>query len=156
MSSPERPLVEEAMRYLLEHIKPERALVVMGSEGTLHGLEAEQLWLSAPISHHILRQILETGEPINSIDASQDPSLSQRTSVMLAEIRSVIGVPLKNARHQVIGLLYADNRVKAGAFRDEPYNALLVFAGQLQQRFSRLVPGAPILAWEQLIAIPFR
>ncbi len=154
--SPERALADEAIAYVLEHIKPERALVVVGSEGSVHGLEADQLWLSAPISHHILRLLMEKGEPMNSIDAANDPSLSQRTSVMLAEIRSFLGVPLKNPRNQVVGLIYADNRVKAGAFKEETFNALLAFARQLQQRFSRHVPGAPILAWEQLTAIPFR
>lgn len=154
--SPERPLVEEALVYILEHLKPERALVVLGSEGAVHGLEASQLWLSAPISHHILRQLVESGQPMNSIDATQDPSLGQRTSVMLAEIRSVIGVPLLNGQGRSVGLLYADNRVKAGAFRDEPYNALLVYAKQLQQRFNRTFPDAPLLGWDQLVAIPFR
>lgn len=149
-------MVEEALEYILEHLKPERALVVLGSEGAVHGLEAAQLWLAAPISHHILRQLVESGQPMNSIDATQDPSLGQRTSVMLAEIRSVIGVPLLNAQGKTVGLLYADNRVKAGAFRDEPYNALLVYAKQLQQRFNRSFPNAPLLGWDQLVAIPFR
>ncbi|GMU52997.1 MAG: hypothetical protein AMXMBFR33_21430 [Candidatus Xenobia bacterium] len=148
-------LIDEAMDYLLEHLKPERALVVLGSAGRVHGLEAEQLWLAAPISHHILRQALEASEPLNSIDASNDPSLSQRTSVMLAEIRAFIGVPIKNGADQTVGLLYADNRVKAGAFRDETFNALLVFAKQLQQRFNRSSPQAPVLDWDQLVAVRF-
>lgn len=154
--SPERALVEEAMEYLNEHLKPERALVVIGSEGTVRGLDASQLWLSAPVSHHILRQLLESGEPMNSVDAANDPDLSQRTSVMLSDIRSVIGVPLKNGRDQVVGLLYADNRVRVGAFKDEAFSSLLQFCKQLQQRFTHHVPNAPILAWEQLVAIPFR
>lgn len=149
-------LIDEAMDYLLEHLKPERALVVLGSEGRVHGLEASQLWLAAPISHHILCQVLDAKEPLNSIDASNDPSLSQRTSVMLAEIRAFIGVPIKNGANQTVGLLYADNRVKAGAFRDESFNALLVFAKQLQQRFNRSSPQAQVLDWDRLVAVRFR
>ncbi|MCE7875063.1 GAF domain-containing protein [bacterium CPR1] len=149
-------LIDEAMDYLLEHLKPERALVVLGPEGRVHGLEADQLWLTAPISHQILRQVLESKEALNSIDASNDPSLSQRTSVMLAEIRAFIGVSIRNQDGQAVGLLYADHRVKTGAFRDEAFNALLVFIRQLQQRFIRSSPRAPVLGWEQLIAVRFR
>ncbi|MEW6278238.1 MAG: GAF domain-containing protein [Candidatus Eremiobacterota bacterium] len=145
--------VQEAMDYLLNQLNPERAIVAIGREGRVHGLPTKGLWLTAPISHTILRGTLESGQPFNAIDAAQHPSLKERTSVMLAEIRSVICLPVNNPVGMPVGLLYADSRVKARAFEEEDFNLVTSFARQLSTRLGTL--NLPPLDWDGLQQVRF-
>lgn len=81
------------------------------------------------ISHGIVEKVIETGEPIVTTNAQEDDRFSAHESVMSYALRSILCVPLLN-RDRVIGVVYADNRVKQAIFGEREMQLLLSFANQ--------------------------
>lgn len=84
---------------------------------------------SFDVSRSIMQQVRETGEPIVTINAQSDPRFSGSESVISYNLRSILCVPLK-VRNTITGVIYADNRIAAGIFRDEDRDLLSNFANQ--------------------------
>lgn len=76
-----------------------------------------------------IRQAMESGEPIVTDNALQDPRFSQAKSVQLHELKSILALPVKG-RRGVLGVFYLDHRFEAGLFDDEQLKALRAFADQ--------------------------
>ena len=70
------------------------------------------------VSRTIADRVLRNKESILTSDAQLDERFRQGHSVEAQQIRSVICVPLWNNR-DVIGLIYLDNRHRAGLFKEE-------------------------------------
>lgn len=81
------------------------------------------------VSRSILRQVVETGEPLVLRDALQDPRFSEAESVVILELRSIMCVPLISRGH-VIGAIYVENRSIRGRFRQEDAFPLVLLANQ--------------------------
>ncbi len=130
------PLLAYAMAHAMELVGAERGyLVLLRSDGSLDfrvQQDSGGSLLEHPedqISHSILNQVLETGQPVNVNDAQTDPSFSTARSVMTLQLRSVMCVPLIS-RGQVIGAMYVENRHAAGIFQNEDIVPLTLFANQ--------------------------
>jgi len=67
------------------------------------------------ISRGVVEAVAQNGEPIQTSDAQLDDRFSARQSVMILGLRSIICAPLK-VQDQVTGVIYVDNRLKAGIF----------------------------------------
>jgi GAF domain-containing protein len=78
-------------------------------------------------SRGIIFETLKTGRPQIVEDAKEDPGFSERASVTALRLASVACVPLKAAGN-LQGVLYLDNRLKAGIFRAEHATLLQAFA----------------------------
>ena len=76
-------------------------------------LETEELRLSRSIAE----QVIETGEPVLTIDAQSDSRFGTAASVHALRLRSILAVPLR-VKGEVVGAVYVDDRVKPGAFGD--------------------------------------
>lgn len=70
------------------------------------------------VSRTIADRVLQNKESILTSDAQLDDRFRQGHSVEAQQLRSVMCVPLWNNR-DVIGLIYLDNRHRAGLFREE-------------------------------------
>lgn len=81
------------------------------------------------VSRSIVKQVAATGEPVITTDARRDPRFSDQDSVISLSLRSILCVPLK-AKDSVIGLVYVDNRLRAGMFQESDLYALRAFADQ--------------------------
>jgi PAS domain S-box-containing protein len=81
------------------------------------------------ISRSIVDRVALEGEPIVTTDAQIDPRFSAQDSVVSYNLRSILCVPLK-VRSELIGVIYADNRVVSGLFDDKDRDLLLAFANQ--------------------------
>lgn len=81
------------------------------------------------ISSGIISRVARNGEPILTTDAQSDERFSDQKSVMDHHLRSVMCVPLK-IKEEVIGTIFVDNRVIAGAFTDSSLKLLSSFANQ--------------------------
>ena len=90
-----------------------------------HNLESDD---AEALSRGIIRQVIETNEPVLSIDAQTDDSLNRYQSVIDYNIRSVLCVPLFHVKEDVIGALYVDHRGISNAFSQEDQTFLQVFA----------------------------
>jgi PAS domain S-box-containing protein len=84
---------------------------------------------SFEISRTIVQNVSETGEPVVTMNAMSDPRFSAQESIISYNLRSILCVPLQIKEH-IIGVIYADNRVASGIFRDTDRDLLTAFANQ--------------------------
>jgi adenylate cyclase len=84
---------------------------------------------SFEISRSIVKQVASSGKPIVTTNAQVDPRFKTRESVIGYSLRSILCVPLR-ARGEITGVIYADNRIRAGLFSDHDRDLLTTFAGQ--------------------------
>ena len=90
-----------------------------------HNVESDD---AEELSGGIIRQVIETNEPVLSIDAQTDDRLNRYQSVIDYNIRSVLCVPLFHVKEGVMGALYVDHRGLGNAFSEEDQTFLQVFA----------------------------
>lgn len=81
------------------------------------------------ISSGITSRVAREGKAILSTDAQTDERFCAQASVMDHNLRSLMCVPLK-IKEEVIGIIYADNRMVSGVFTEESIELLATFANQ--------------------------
>ncbi len=80
-------------------------------------------------SRSVIRAVAETGEPVTTTNAAEDPRFASQTSVVAHNLRSIQCVPLR-ARGSIIGVIYVDNRIRSGVFFESDLEMLTAFASQ--------------------------
>ncbi len=118
-----REVFEYSLAAVLAELSPERALLAYRDKSTdelsaqaTHGLDPQTVFVAGEISTELIKNVMRDGKGMCLVDAIQHPQLSNRTSVILSGLRSIVCVPIVHASRLIIGLIYADNRIKAGAF----------------------------------------
>jgi adenylate cyclase len=81
------------------------------------------------ISQTVLRRVLTDGQPVLTTDALEDPRFGNQESVVIHNLRSILCVPVM-VKRDLIGLIYADNRVRTGLFTRRHLELLTGFANQ--------------------------
>ncbi|MEQ1892499.1 MAG: sigma 54-interacting transcriptional regulator [Planctomycetota bacterium] len=81
------------------------------------------------ISVGITRRVLDSGRPLLSVDAGKDERFSAMASVEELRLRSVICFPIQ-LEGKTEGVLYLDNRMQRGAFREDDLELAELLAGQ--------------------------
>jgi adenylate cyclase len=81
------------------------------------------------VSRTIVTEVARTGLPVVTTNATQDDRFSEQKSVVSFALRSILCVPL-TVKGEVTGVIYADNRIKAGLFGDKEKQLLYAFANQ--------------------------
>ena len=126
------------MNTLLELTNAERAVLLLREDGNtqltpkvVSGIDEETIENAASfeISRTIVQNVSESGEPVVTMNAMSDPRFSAQESIISYNLRSILCVPLKIKEH-LIGVIYADNRVATGIFRDADRDLLAAFANQ--------------------------
>ncbi len=84
---------------------------------------------AAEISRSLVESVLQTRQPVLSMNAMEDPRFANRQSVQFHNLRSVLCVPLI-AQGRLLGVIYLDNRLKSGVFDDRQLTMLTAFANQ--------------------------
>ncbi|MEO1443184.1 MAG: GAF domain-containing protein, partial [Chloroflexota bacterium] len=115
----------------------ERGYIVLKNKETgemefrvARGMAQEQLDQSEFIvSRTIVNRVTETAKPVLTDNASADPRFQEQKSIVGFALRSILAVPL-TSRDDVIGVVYCDNRILAGVFREHEMNLLTAFADQ--------------------------
>ena len=72
---------------------------------------------------------LVTGLTGVTTNAQEDHRFVGQESIVAFNLRSILCVPLK-VKNDLIGVIYADNRIRAGIFADSERNLLVAFANQ--------------------------
>ncbi len=143
-------LLDRTLGNLLAVYPAERVLVAIKNETRKgfvidavrhHNLESDD---AEELSRGIIRRVIETNEPVLSIDAQTDDRINRYKSVIDYNIRSVLCVPVFHLNEGVMGALYVDHRGLGNAFSQEDQTFL--------QSFANLVGGALVNAkmYEQL------
>ena len=127
-------LLDRILGNLLAVYPAERVLVAIKNETPKgfvvdavrhHNVEADD---AEELSRGIIRRVIETNEPVLSIDAQADGRLNRYQSVIDYHIRSVLSVPVFHLNEGVMGALYVDHRGISNAFSDEDQTFLQAFA----------------------------
>jgi adenylate cyclase len=121
----------------VEVMKAERGYLMIADESGKHlhlaamhnldrtAMESKDL----QISQTIVRKVFESGDPIITTDAQNDPRFNAQQSIQSLHIRSIVCVPLKT-KDRPIGVAYIDSRVIPGLFSRQDPELLLSFANQ--------------------------
>lgn len=84
---------------------------------------------SFEISRSIVNRVAQSGEPVVTTNAQEDPRFGKQESVVAFNLRSILCVPLK-MKGELTGVIYADNRVRTGLFNERDRDILVAFANQ--------------------------
>ncbi len=68
------------------------------------------------ISRTIIERVIATCEPVLTTNAQEDPRFGGQESIVAYNLRSILCVPLQ-AKTELIGVIYADNRIRSGIFQ---------------------------------------
>jgi signal transduction histidine kinase len=80
-------------------------------------------------SRTITNEVLDSGKPIVTTNAAEDPRFAGQASIVAQALRSIMATPLR-ARGNVIGVVYVDNRIVTGLFNEDDLAALDALVGQ--------------------------
>jgi signal transduction histidine kinase len=117
----------EAERVLLMLIEPDSGELELRAS---RNVDQETIDSSSfKISRSIVGQVAESGEPVLTTNAQEDPRFKGRASVVGYHLRSILCVPLK-VRGNVTGVIYIDNRIRVGLFSERDRDLLTAFASQ--------------------------
>jgi PAS domain S-box-containing protein len=81
------------------------------------------------ISRTVIQRVIDSGEPVLTTNAQEDPRFGGHESIVAYNLRSILCVPL-TVKDELIGVIYADNRIRAGIFDEAERDLLVVFANQ--------------------------
>lgn len=129
-------VLDQVMDAILQLTGAERGFLMLRNDDGQVDVRAarnfDQQTLSAEhqqFSRTIVNRVLDTGEPIVTTNASEDPRFASHASVIGPALRSTMAAPLR-ARGNVIGVVYVENRAVAGLFDEQDLAALEALAGQ--------------------------
>ncbi len=127
-------VMDAVMDKVIEVVQAQRGfLMLRDDDGTLRvqvarGLNKEDLETpDFSYSTTIVRQVVETGQPLLTNNADHDPRFEAGQSIIAMGLRSILCVPI-NVRGQLIGVVYVDNSLRAGVFQPEDLSLLVSFA----------------------------
>lgn len=79
------------------------------------------------VSKTVIQRVFSTGMPVLTTNAQEDPRFGGQDSVIIHNLRSILCVPLK-VKDQLTGVIYTDNRIRAGIFTETEKELLVTFA----------------------------
>jgi len=132
--------LDEVLRIVMDNIvrltKAERGFLMlrnekgemvtsMGRNWEMESINSSEL----TVSRSVVGRVIETGEPLITTNAQEDQRFIGQESIVAFNLRSILCVPLK-VKNDLIGVIYADNRIRAGIFAESERNLLVAFANQ--------------------------
>jgi putative nucleotidyltransferase with HDIG domain len=81
------------------------------------------------ISNTVVRRVAESGEPILTTNAQEDPRFGEQYSVAAYHLLSILCAPLK-IKDDLIGVIYVDNRAHTGIFQNDDLSIISAFSNQ--------------------------
>src|SRR6266540_6443799 len=81
------------------------------------------------ISRTVIQRVIDGGEALLTTNAREDPRFGGQESIIAFNLRSILCVPL-TVKAEIIGVIYADNRIRSGIFSESDRDLLLSFADQ--------------------------
>jgi transcriptional regulator with GAF, ATPase, and Fis domain len=115
----------ERVYLMLKHGDDPELKVQIARNAQRHTLSTEDV----TFSRGIIQTVIEARAPLITTNAQSDERFSGMQSVIVNELRSIIIVPMF-LKEQLIGVLYADNRIEQGVFNQEMTSILAAFANQ--------------------------
>jgi phosphoserine phosphatase RsbU/P len=115
-------VLNRVMDEVISAVRAERGFVMLkdqfGKQNFRVARGMDQKTIEDPefqVSRSVIEKVAEDGEPILTSDAQSDLRFNMRQSVMAMGLRSILCAPLK-IKDQLTGVIYVDNRLRAGIF----------------------------------------
>jgi adenylate cyclase len=132
--------LDEVLRIVMDNIvrltKAERGFLMLRDESGEMVIRMGRNWemesinsSELTVSRSVVGRVIETGEPIVTTNAQEDKRFVGQESIVAFNLRSILCVPLK-VKNELIGVIYADNRIRAGIFAESEKELLNAFANQ--------------------------
>ncbi len=132
--------LDEVLRIVMDNIvrltRSERGFLMLRDESGQMAIRIARNWEKASIdsteltvSRTVVQRVIDSGEPIITTNAQEDQRFSGQASIVAFNLRSILCVPLK-VKDDIIGVIYADNRIRTGIFADSERDLLANFANQ--------------------------
>jgi len=131
--------LDEVLRIVMDNIvhltRAERGFLMLRNENgemvtrVARNWEQESIKSSEATSRTIVQRVIDSGEPIITTNAQEDRRFSGQESIVALNLRSILCVPLK-VKNELIGVIYADNRVRTGIFAETEKDLLVAFSNQ--------------------------
>lgn len=99
-------------------------LIFRVARGIAHQNLAEDL---SQVSVGIIREVLDSGQPVLTHEATTDSRFSERASVLDLRLKSILCVPLKG-KFNLSGVIYVENRIQKGIFEEKDLELLTAIA----------------------------
>jgi signal transduction histidine kinase len=127
-------VLNAAMDTVLEFMRAQRGFIMLSDRdsGDLRvqvsrNIDPNEAADVQQVSRTVIRQVIEQRQPVLTLNAQNDPRFAEQSSVIRYGLRSVLCAPLL-VKEQLIGVVYLDNRLKAGAFSEKDVEMLSAFA----------------------------
>jgi serine phosphatase RsbU (regulator of sigma subunit)/pSer/pThr/pTyr-binding forkhead associated (FHA) protein len=131
---PLNDLLSHVMDLITQNIPMDRGVLMLKEDGLEElvpkVVRIQNAWLktqSITVSRSILRTAVESNSAVLISDIQSDKQLSEKESVVAAQIHSAMCVPLWNNK-EIIGLIYSDRTALLGRFTEEDLKLLTVLA----------------------------
>lgn len=132
--------LDEVLRIVMDNIirltEAERGFLMLRDDSGQMTTRIARNWEQASINENehavsrtVIQRVIETGDAILTTNAQEDPRFGGQESIIAFNLRSILCVPLK-VKNDLIGVIYADNRIRSGIFSDSERDLLAVFANQ--------------------------
>jgi putative nucleotidyltransferase with HDIG domain len=129
-------VLSEVMDTIIQLAGAQRAfLMLQDAQGELYTVVGRNWKLESlkpgeyEISRTVINRVVQKGEALLTTNAQEDPRFDGIQSVVAYSLRSILCVPLK-VKDDLIGVIYADNRVREGIFTENHRFLLSAFANQ--------------------------
>lgn len=138
-------LIAEALDLVIQVIKAERGLFASYDAAAkqfsivaARNVRREEIADLSEFSSGILQKVISEKKPCLYHDVQSDPNLSQFESVMIHQIKSVIGVPIFQ-RGQVWGVILVDSRENRAEFSEENLLFLDFFSNLVSLALDKII-----------------
>jgi len=132
--------LDEVLRIVMDTIvqltKAERGFLMLRNENgemtarIARNYEMESINSSEKnVSSSVVQRVIDTSESVVTTNAQEDKRFLGQESIVAFNLRSILCVPLK-VKNDLIGVIYADNRIRAGIFSEAEKDLLEAFANQ--------------------------
>lgn len=132
--------LDEVLRIVMDNIvrltKAERGFLMLRDEKGEMVARIARNWemesinsAEKNVSRTVVQRVIDSGESIVTTNAQEDQRFVGQESIVAFNLRSILCVPLK-VKNDLIGVIYADNRIRAGIFAETEKDLLEAFANQ--------------------------
>ncbi len=128
-------LLEAVMDSVIELTGAQRGFLILVEDGKVRFQTARNFGRTQvdqpelKVSQTVVRAVIQSGRPMLTDNAAQDPRLQDAASVAALRLTSILVVPLR-VQDRVLGAFYVDNPARRGTFSEKEKQALTAFADQ--------------------------
>ena len=132
--------LDEVLRIVMDTIirltGAERGFLMLRDENGVMSIRTARNWEQESINQNefaisrtVVQRVIDEGQAILTTNAQEDPRFGGQESIIAFNLRSILCVPLK-VKNDLIGVIYADNRIRSGIFTETERDLLTAFSNQ--------------------------